>query len=32
LLAGPLQTAGYLDWTDVDADDVVAMVHAEANT
>ncbi len=29
-LASRLQTAGYLDWTDLDADDVVALVHAEA--
>jgi len=29
-LASRLQLAGYLDWTDLDADDVVALVHAEA--
>ena len=31
-LASRLHTAGYLDWTDLDADDVVAMVHAEATS
>jgi LAS superfamily LD-carboxypeptidase LdcB len=31
-LASRLQTAGYLDWTDLDADDVVALVHAEATS
>jgi D-alanyl-D-alanine carboxypeptidase len=30
-LASRLQTAGYLDWTDLDADDVVALVHAAAS-
>jgi len=31
-LATRLQAAGYLDWTDLDADDIVALVHTEANT
>jgi LAS superfamily LD-carboxypeptidase LdcB len=31
-LASRLQTAGYLDWAGLDADDVVAMVHAEATS
>ncbi len=31
-LASRLQTAGYLEWTDLDADDVVALVHAEATS
>jgi len=31
-LASRLQTAGYLDWTDLDADDVVASVWTEATT
>ncbi len=29
-LAGRLQAAGYQDWTDFDADDVIALVRAEA--
>ena len=31
-LASRLQTAGYLDWTELDADDVVALVHAEVTS
>ena len=31
MLAGRLQTAGYQDWTDLDVDDVVAMVRTEAS-
>jgi len=31
-LAGRLEIAGYLDWTDLDADDVVASVWTEATT
>ncbi len=31
-LASRLQTAGYLDWTDLDADDVVGIVYAEATS
>jgi len=31
-LASRLQTAGYLDWTDLDADDVVASVWTEATS
>jgi LAS superfamily LD-carboxypeptidase LdcB len=30
MLAGRLQSVGYQDWTDVDVDDVVAMVRTEA--
>ena len=30
-LAGRLQSAGYQDWTDLDVDDVVAMVRTEAS-
>lgn len=32
LLATGLQTAGYQDWTDFDADDIVALVQAEASS
>jgi D-alanyl-D-alanine carboxypeptidase len=31
-LADRLQAAGYQEWTDLDADDVVALVQAEANS
>jgi len=31
MLAGRLQSAGYQEWTDVDVDDVVAMVRTEAS-
>ena len=30
-LAGRLQSAGYQDWTDLDVDDVIAMVRTEAS-
>jgi LAS superfamily LD-carboxypeptidase LdcB len=31
MLAGRLQSAGYQEWTDVDVDDVIAMVRTEAS-